>query len=38
MKFSTELLHGTAPDKLTGSTTQPIYQTSAYFQETAGNG
>lgn len=35
MKFSTELLHGTAPDKLTGSTTQPIYQTSAYFQETA---
>ena len=35
MKFSTELLHGTAPYKLTGSTTQPIYQTSAYFQETA---
>ena len=35
MKFSTELLHGTSPDKLTGSTTQPIYQTSAYFQETA---
>ena len=35
MKFSTELLHGTSPDKLTGSTTQPIYQTSAYYQEKA---
>ncbi|MBR1728883.1 MAG: O-acetylhomoserine aminocarboxypropyltransferase/cysteine synthase [Selenomonadaceae bacterium] len=35
MKFSTELLHGITPEKLTGSTTQPIYQTSAYYQETA---
>ena len=35
MNFATELLHGTQPDKLTGSTTQPIYQTAAYYQETA---
>ena len=35
MKFSTELLHGTSPEKITGSTTQPIYQTLAYYQETA---
>ena len=35
MKFSTELLHGLAPDKVTGSTTLPIYQTAAYYQETA---
>ena len=25
MNFATELLHGIAPDKLTGSTTLPIY-------------
>ena len=37
MKFATELLHGTPPDKLTGSTISPIYQTSAYYQETAEN-
>ena len=37
MKFATELLHGMSPDKLTGSTTLPIYQTSAYYQETAEN-
>ena len=35
MNFATELLHGTRPDKFTGSTTQPIYQTAAYYQETA---
>ena len=35
MKFATELLHGTMPDKSTGSTTSPIYQTSAYYQESA---
>lgn len=35
MKFATELLHGTTPDKSTGSTTSPIYQTSAYYQESA---
>ena len=35
MNFATELLHGIRPDKLTGSTTQPIYQTAAYYQETA---
>lgn len=35
MNFATELLHGIAPDKLTGSTTLPIYQTAAYSQATA---
>lgn len=35
MKFATELLHGFDPDKITGSTTAPIYQTAAYFHETA---
>lgn len=35
MNFATELLHGRAPDKLTGSTTLPIYQTAAYSQATA---
>ena len=36
MKFATQLLHGAFdPDKATGSTRTPIYQTSAYNQETA---
>ena len=35
MNFATELLHGIAPDKLTGSTTLPIYQTAAYSQASA---
>lgn len=35
MKFATELLHEMPPDKLTGSTTTPIYQTAAYHHETA---
>ena len=35
MNFATELLHGIKSDKLTGSTTSPIYQTAAYQQETA---
>lgn len=36
MRFTTKLLHGAfSPDRATGSTTQPIYQTSAYYQETA---
>lgn len=36
MRFTTKLLHGAFdPDKTTGSTTQPIYQTSAYYQPTA---
>ena len=35
MNFATELLHDIAPDKLTGSTTLPIYQTAAYSQATA---
>lgn len=34
MNFATELLHyGLLPDKNTGSTTLPIYQTAAYRQE-----
>lgn len=36
MKFATELLHKNfLPDKATGATTLPIYQSAAYFQETA---
>lgn len=36
MRFTTRLLHGSfGPDKATGATTQPIYQTSAFYQETA---
>ena len=35
MNFATELLHEIPPDKLTGSTTSPIYQTAAYYQESA---
>ena len=36
MRFTTQLLHRNFdPDKTTGSTTQPIYQTSAYYQPTA---
>ncbi len=37
MRFATELLHKVAPDKITGSTTVPIYQTAAYCQDTAEN-
>lgn len=36
MKFTTRLLHDHfAPDAAAGATTQPIYQTSAYYQATA---
>ena len=36
MKFATKLLHGSFdPDAATGSVTQPLYQTSAFYQETA---
>ena len=36
MRFTTRLLHGSfGPDQATGATTQPIYQTSAFYQETA---
>ena len=36
MKFTTRLLHDTfAPDAATGATTQPIYQSSAFYQPTA---
>lgn len=36
MRFTTRLLHSSfGPDKATGATTQPIYQTSAFYQETA---
>ena len=35
MNFATELLHGTKPDLTTGAITVPIYQTAAYYQETA---
>lgn len=36
MNFATELLHyGLLPDKNTGSTTLPIYQTTAYNQDSA---
>ena len=36
MNFSTELLHGgLLPDKMTGATTLPIYQTAAYDQNSA---
>lgn len=36
MKFATKLLHGSfGPDAATGSVTQPLYQTSAFYQETA---
>lgn len=36
MKFTTRLLHDAfAPDAATGATTQPIYQTSAFYQPTA---
>lgn len=36
MRFTTRLLHDHfAPDTVTGATTQPIYQTSAYYQATA---
>ena len=36
MKFTTRLLHDAfAPDAATGATTQPIYQSSAFYQPTA---
>ena len=36
MRFTTRLLHGSfGPDQATGATTQPIFQTSAFYQETA---
>ena len=36
MRFSTKLLHGNfAPDAATGSVTQPICQTSAFYREGA---
>lgn len=36
MRFTTRLLHGSfGPDSATGATTQPIFQTSAFYQETA---
>ena len=36
MRFTTRLLHEAfAPDAATGATTQPIFQTSAFYQETA---
>lgn len=38
MNFATELLHyGLLPDKNTGSTTLPIYQTAAYRQDSPEN-
>lgn len=37
MKFATKLLHEIPPDKITGSTTVPIYQTASYCQNTAEN-
>ena len=36
MRFTTRLLHEAfAPDAATGATTQPLYQTSAFYQPTA---
>lgn len=36
MRFATKLLHGAfTPDKTTGATAQPVYQTAAYAQATA---
>ena len=36
MRFTTRLLHGSfGPDQATGATTQPMFQTSAFYQETA---
>lgn len=36
MKFTTRLLHEAfAPDAATGATTQPIFQSSAFYQPTA---
>lgn len=37
MRFSTKLLHEMETDKITGSTTAPIYQTASYCQDTAEN-
>ena len=36
MRFNTALLHSAAPgDKATGATLTPIYQSSAFYQESA---
>ena len=37
MRFATKLLHAITPDKITGSTIAPIYQTASYYQDTAEN-